>query len=570
MLAKSFRLANTLVYGGILVLVLLYGFVLVPKGYFEVPRLKTQDLFFQAAHALNPLPAPMKDIVIVAIDDESLAAINQKWPWEREHYAYVLEQLQHALPKVIAFDIVFLGRSANRPSDEIFAHSLRNAGDVILASYSSETGGYVRPYALFARSAAGFGMINKPRDVDSLVRSARLWMRDAATSTILDYTFETKILCHYFQMGAQELKIEPHQAIFSRTGSGTAGGEPSVDIRVPLRKDGNFPINYIARPEDFTVIPIRKVIQGQFDASALQGKIVLIGQTNEIIHDIHPTPLGQMPGVMISANVLLTILSNRFIREISPYSGGMELLLFTLITFLITWKLNLWRGAVSTMGLLAGYGFYAFFLFRNNWVGDFFSVPFFVPLIFTFLQLYRSLSLFIENLALKQDAITDGLTGLYIHKYLLVRLQNELDRALRYEQKLAVALVDLDFFKHFNDTYGHEEGNRALMHFAKILRDSFRKVDLLFRYGGEEFCIVLPGSDAKNAVESVERFRKRLSSTALRIGEKDTYLNASMGIAVVPDVPAKDIHGLLACADKALYEAKRTGRNRTCQYKEAA
>ena len=565
MLAKTFPRANALVYGSILLVVLFYGFVLLPRGYFEVPRLKTQDLFFKAAHALRPLPKEIHDIAIVAIDDESLSVINQKWPWEREYYTYVVEQLARAQAKVIGFDIVFLGKSINRASDDMFATEMRKTGNTILASYSSETGGYIRPYEIFARSAAGFGLISKPRDADNLVRSGRLWMREPSSTSIMDYTFEAKTLCRYFDIGSRQMGVKAGEVVFSKP---LAQGESLThDISVPLRKDESFIINYIANAQDFTTIPIWRVIKGQFDPAMVAGKIVLIGQTNEIIHDIHPTPLGPMPGVAISANILLTVLSDRFIREMGRSSGGLELLLFTLLTFIITMRFNAWKGGLACIGLLFLFGSYATFLFCRNVVGDFFSVPFFVPIIFVTIQLYRNISLFVENVALTRETITDGLTGLYIHKYMVVRLQNELERARRYHQKLALGLIDIDFFKKINDTYGHEQGNKALIHFANVLRDSFRKVDLLFRYGGEEFCVVLPGSDPDNAFESVERFRKKLQSCPVRINGQDVTLTASIGLVVLPEVSEKetDMHALLDRADKGLYEAKRTGRNKTCQ-----
>ncbi len=564
MLAKSYQRANILVYGTILLSILLYGFVLVPRGYFAVPRLKTQDYFFRLAHAVNPLPKAMKDITLVTIDDESLSFVNQKWPWEREHYAYVVEQLLTARPKVLAFDIVFLGKSVNVKSDEMFAAALRKSGNVVLASYRAGNGAYVKPYSLFSHAATGIGLINKPRDPDSLIRSARLWMRELDSRSILDYTFETKTIGRFLDIDAKNIRINDGETIFSRPHS--SDGKPAVELHVPMRKDESFLINYIARHEDFTVIPIWRVLKGQFDTRDIEGKIVLIGQANEIIHDMHPTPLGTMPGSTISANVLLTVLSNRFLREIPPMQNGLVLLFFTLLTFAISLKLDAGKGALACLLALGVYGFYSFFLFRHYLVGDFFSVPVLMPAIFIVLQIYRSLSLFIENLALKQDAITDGLTGLYVHKYLLVRLVNELDRARRYQQNLSLALLDLDFFKKFNDVYGHEEGNRALEHFSNILRDSFRKVDLLFRYGGEEFCVILHGNDAATAMESMERFRKKLESTALLVGDKNVTIQASIGLVTYPQTEVTDIHDMLKKADKALYEAKRNGRNRTCLY----
>ncbi len=549
MLAKTFTRANALVYGAVLLGVLVYAFILIPNGFFKVPRLKTQDLYFRASHWLNPLPPQIKDIVLVSIDDESLALVNQKWPWERDQYAFLMDQISRAGAKVVGMDIVFLGKSVHGSNDRAFARALSQAGNVVLASYFSDNAMYVKPQDLFAQAASGYGLINKPRDADNVVRSARLWMRHPGDGSILDYGFEMKTLCRYWDIGAEDFKIGPGFAAFG-------------ERRVPLQQDGSFLVDYIAEAADFTTVPVWKIMQRKFDARALQGKIVLIGQTNEIIHDIHPTPLGEMPGVVISANVLLTILSGRYLRLLSPYETGVSLLLGTLLLLFLTRRGNAWKAALGCTAYLLAYALVTYALFRHNLVGDFFSVPFLLPVIFVLLQLYRNVSLFVENAILQHDAITDGLTGLFIHRYLMVRLQNEWDRAHRYGQKLALALLDIDFFKKLNDNYGHEEGNRALKHFSGVLRDCFRKSDLLFRYGGEEFCVLLPGIDAAGAQESLERFRKALEASDFRVNGKPVAVTVSIGLASVPNPAIADQDALMEAADKALYQAKQSGRNK--------
>lgn len=156
------------------------------------------------------------------------------------------------------------------------------------------------------------------------------------------------------------------------------------------------------------------------------------------------------------------------------------------------------------------------------------------------------------------DAITDGLTGLYNHRYLHERLAEEVDRARQLSVPLAVLFCDLDQFKHFNDRYGHSMGDRALRGVARALERCLRHLDLAARYGGEEFVCVLPGTDLDGAVQVAERVRTEVGATHLAPGLDP--LTVSVGIAVFPrDASQKE--ELLDKADWAMYLAKRSGRN---------
>jgi len=168
--------------------------------------------------------------------------------------------------------------------------------------------------------------------------------------------------------------------------------------------------------------------------------------------------------------------------------------------------------------------------------------------------------------SLKQDAITDGLTGLYILKYFTLRIPAEFDRAKRYNMKLSCIMMDIDHFKHFNDTYGHEQGNVVLKGFAALMKETFRKSDMLVRYGGEEFCALLPGVGRGEAFESAERFRRKLQSLPIIISGQDVRVTVSIGVVSFPDTYIDSAQDFVAYADKALYEAKNGGRNKTVYY----
>ena len=160
------------------------------------------------------------------------------------------------------------------------------------------------------------------------------------------------------------------------------------------------------------------------------------------------------------------------------------------------------------------------------------------------------------------EAITDGLTGLYNHRYLHDRLAEELRRAARRGSKLAVLFYDCDHFKAYNDAYGHKAGDEALQGIARISEAHSRRIDLAARYGGEEFVLVLINTDTAAALKVGRRICAEVARANV---ERGRPLTISVGVAVYPDdAEAKD--ELLDKADWAMYAAKRAGRNRVLAF----
>jgi diguanylate cyclase (GGDEF)-like protein/putative nucleotidyltransferase with HDIG domain len=157
-------------------------------------------------------------------------------------------------------------------------------------------------------------------------------------------------------------------------------------------------------------------------------------------------------------------------------------------------------------------------------------------------------------------AITDGLTRLYNHRYMHECLDKEIARNTRFGATFAMIMIDIDFFKTYNDTYGHLAGDDVLASIARCIQDSIRNIDQAFRYGGEEFAVMLPETSTQGAYVVAERIREKIQE---RTFKGRASVTASLGVASWPtDGMTKE--ELLAAADKALYTAKETGRNRTC------
>jgi len=162
-------------------------------------------------------------------------------------------------------------------------------------------------------------------------------------------------------------------------------------------------------------------------------------------------------------------------------------------------------------------------------------------------------------------ALTDELTGLYNHRHFRKQLNIEVSRAERYHRSLSLMMIDIDYFKHYNDTNGHLKGNQVLKEMGRILKEMSRGVDIVARYGGEEFSIIMPETDRRKARILSERLRKRVESHKFEGTRKQPRkkLTVSIGLASYPDNGATAFD-VIEQADKALYEAKHAGRNTVC------
>ncbi len=185
--------------------------------------------------------------------------------------------------------------------------------------------------------------------------------------------------------------------------------------------------------------------------------------------------------------------------------------------------------------------------------------------------LASSAALAIENASLHQKtkelSILDELTGVFNYRYFVKKLSQEIKRAARYKQSLSLLMIDIDWFKKCNDTYGHAFGNRVLQELAQRIKDSVRDVDVTSRYGGEEFAVILPQTSNKDAHMIGERIRHRVESLPFvgeeRQGKLKVRVTVSLGVATCPDNGATE-EDLVEKVDQALYLAKGKGKNVVC------
>ncbi|NLK62245.1 MAG: sensor domain-containing diguanylate cyclase [Fusobacteria bacterium] len=165
------------------------------------------------------------------------------------------------------------------------------------------------------------------------------------------------------------------------------------------------------------------------------------------------------------------------------------------------------------------------------------------------------------------ESITDPLTQAYNRRYMMRRLTEEMERAKREKKIMGLLALDIDFFKKLNDSYGHQAGDYVLQQVTDIIKKSVRVIDIVCRYGGEEFFVILPSTTKEGCIITAERIRKSIESNKMLFGDSVVGVTVSIGISLFP-VGGDTIEQMIKSADMALYQAKERGRNRVISYGE--
>jgi diguanylate cyclase (GGDEF)-like protein len=166
------------------------------------------------------------------------------------------------------------------------------------------------------------------------------------------------------------------------------------------------------------------------------------------------------------------------------------------------------------------------------------------------------------NRRLELLSVTDGLTGLHNHRYFQDELTRAFEESQRYQRPLSLAMIDIDFFKKVNDTYGHAVGDDVLKRAAALFSESVRSTDLVARYGGEEFVVMMPETELADALTFAEKIRGLAETNPMETQSGPLPITVSIGVASIPQTKIRSTQELIVAADKALYRAKRNGRNR--------
>lgn len=522
-----------------IILCVVYTLWIAPLNPVQIANLKVIDAFFYLSSKFNPLPKAGQDIVLIAVDDDSLREVDIRWPWPRSVMADIIKKISANDPAAICVDFVFAGKSVNPEEDSVLIDSLKAAKNVYAAAFFGSDGKYVIPDEALALGLKDFGFVNKPRDIDNTIRRMRPYFL-SQSGDIIDYSLSLKV-----------------------AGSVMNSPPGNIGISVPLSKDGTAYIKFFGSLDKFNSIPAWKVLKDAADLSILKNKLVFFGVTSESFHDTYHTPLGIMPGMVIDLNETLTYINKSFFRYASHEVNSIILFIFVLIAVFGGLRLSILSGIALTACEILILLSLGLFLFLKEMIIDPIGPILLMVASTILLHGTRYVVLVVENIVLRKEAVTDGLTGLYLYRYFELQLKRELKSAFHIHKNLALVIYDIDHFKRINDTYGHEFGNIVLKAIAKSLKDHSRKNNIIARYGGEEFCIIVPGMKRDHAIKYAERLRNLVSFLEFKTDKGEIVkVKMSAGIVTIEDAALESATDFIKSADLALYKSKNNGRDR--------
>ncbi len=539
---------------------------------------------------------PNEDIVIVAIDEATYEYILDhygEWPLPRDVYVKLIDYLEKLNPKIIAFDLMFV-KSMKSPvnADEALINAMAKYKNVFTAmNLDNQPEDLRTPPALpeslavnvtnysdvnfddltftncrsilegILRVTDNIGMINVSRADDGILRKMPLFVKyqDKYYSQL-----GLKIALEAINLQGEE-KINTKNFVIDKDANLVLG-----ERKIFTDKDGGVILNWYGPNGVYTQVPMYKlikVINGEATDSGFdfKNKIVYFGTTASALFDIKTTPTGKtVPGVEVQATYLNNFLDNNFIvkadKAVTAFTG---IILALLTGFCIMRISSAFTASFASVSLYLIYIIVSYYMMKyfNIWLEVIY------PLM---LALLAFISAFIVKYLIKSRdfeqqyklATTDGLTELYNHRYFQEQMLMMVENAKRYNKEFSLIILDIDYFKKFNDTFGHQAGDAVLRQVAHTLKKNVRATDIVCRYGGEEMSIILPNTPKDEAASTAQKICDRVASNKYKLNsDKEGQVTISLGVATFPhdgSTPSE----IIDAADKRLYTAKNSGRNR--------
>ena len=533
-----------------------------------------------------------KNIVIVAIDDASYEYILEKygeWPLDRSVYAKLTDYIESQSPKSIAFDLMFVKSvksSAN--SDKALIDIFKKYNNVYTAMNLDNQEVDLRKPAILPEKLAlninnkskkvdtkyyeftncrsildgilnstkNIGMINVLRGDDGVLRQMPLFLNYNGK-----YYPQLALKVALNSLGLNDKK----DFEINKKGELILG-----DKKIPVNKDGSITLNWYGETETFEHIPLYKLIKAmegdknyKFD---FKDKIVYFGATVSSLSDIKTVPVDRVyPGVEVQTTYVNNILDNNLIKKISPAWNIVIIMILAVLTIAIVLSLDSMPviiGSVITIYFVYLISAYYFMIHQNLWLEVVSPVIF---IIFAFI-----ITVIVKYLIKSRDfdkqyklATTDGLTELYNHRYFQEQMQMFCSNAKRYESVFSLIILDIDFFKKFNDNFGHQSGDAVLRQVAFTLKKNVRSSDIVCRYGGEEMSIMWPNAKEDEAVSIAQKLCNIVASQKFKLSNnRESNVTISLGVATYGQTDGTEPAKIIESADKRLYHAKENGRNR--------
>lgn len=560
--------------------------------FMESMENKTFDLR-QIASANSGFKKPNKDIVVITVDDASYEYLLGKygeWPIPRDVYANIINYVEKEKPTSIAFDLMFIKSlkskanadmtlanaikkndnvyvsmnfddipaDARKPLtlDKKFSYNVKNDSQIDFRDVTFGNCRTILPEIM--KTTSNVGLINVLRSDDGVLRKVPPFVvykngfyPYLALLTGIKYinTNENKNIKDFQIQKNGDLNLGKHT--------------------IPVDKDGGAILNWYGPANStYTQIPFYKVLEAANGGAKLdynfKNKIIYVGVTATSLYDIKSVPVDKVyPGVFVHATFINNLIDNDFIKKVStPANIIISLVLGLFVGYIVMKSTSTIVALGSTILISFGYIILAYFLmkFLNLWVAIILPISF---VLFVFIAAY-----IIKYLLKSRDfdhqyklATTDGLTELYNHRYFQEQMAMQVENCKRYNSHFSLILIDIDFFKKFNDVYGHQSGDAVLKQVAVKLKKNVRSTDLVCRYGGEEMTIILPNTDRDEAIITAQKLCQIIAEKPFKlVNDQESNVTISLGVATYPqngETPSQ----LIAYSDERLYSAKENGRN---------
>lgn len=530
-----------------------------------------------------------QDIVIVAIDDATYEYILDnygEWPLPRDTYAKIVNYLEKQNPRIIAFDLMFVKslkskNQADKELTEIFKKynnvftsmnfdnqsedlrippnlpqkltiDIKNNSKIDFSQLTYKNCRTIIEEIIQATS--NIGIINVSRSDDGILRKMPLVVKYKD-----EYYPQLALKVGLNYLGEKQISFEIDKHSEFKLG----------DRKIYLDNDGSAILNWYGPAGTYTYIPMYQLIKAvngektELDYN-FSNKIIYFGTTAASLFDIKTVPTGKIyPGVEVQATYVNNIIDNNFIKKVNRgYTIALSILLALFIASVVTRVSSAFTASMMSLSAYFIYILVAYYSmkYENLWLEVVYPLIFSIAA-FTFAYVVKYL---IKSRDFEQQyrlATTDGLTELYNHRYFQEQIRMQVEQSKRYNNNFSLIIIDIDFFKKFNDTFGHQSGDAVLRQVAQTLKKNVRATDIVCRYGGEEMSIILPNTGKDEAFSTAQKICERVASKKFKLaGDKETNVTISLGVSTFP-YDGDSASSIIEAADKRLYNAKNNGRN---------
>ncbi len=533
------------------------------------------------------------DIVIIAIDDASYEYILDnygEWPLPRDIYAKLVEYLEAQNPQIIAFDLMFVkSMKSNYKADIQLVNTFKKYDNVFTSmNFDNQPEELRIPPTLPEKLAIDLNNNSKINFSDHTYTNCRTILSDILNTTsnigIINVSRsddgvlrKMPVVVKYkdkfypqlaTKVGIKYLKDKENQTINSLSLS-----EKSIlslgNRNIFLDKDGSAILNWYGPAGTYTYIPMYQLIKAANNEKTtlnynFNNKIIYFGTTASSLFDIKTVPTGKVyPGVEVQATYVNNIIDNNFIKKVNKATTLVISIILAVVIATLVMRLNsAFIASISSLSIYFIYLLISYYTMRfyDLWL------ELIYPLIFSILAF--TLAFIVKYLIKSRDfeaqyklATTDGLTELYNHRYFQEQMKMQIEQSKRYENNFSLIIIDIDFFKKFNDSFGHQSGDAVLRQVAFTLKKNVRATDIVCRYGGEEMSIILPNTGKDEAKSTAEKICKRVAEKPFKLANgKESNVTISLGVATYP-YDGENSETIIEAADKRLYKAKNNGRN---------